>query len=402
MSFIYAVQYLEAGMNVPVEAAKEKLRAAFDLLPISKVIIGWNVSSEHEYACAEVCSDYRKQLYRWQPLLCSDGKLGGEKHQSTINMAGEPVRGFMDMPEFTFRCPNNPEVFSAVINHTASLFTKGIYTGVFLDRIRFPSPMADPENMLACFCPFCLKKAEKDGIDIDSVKRNLKEMLHNPDTALSLPALLFNNQEGTKGNTEAYKEIRRFFNFRCDSVSGFVGEVSAHVKKQYNLSVGLDCFSPVLTYAVGQKLSGLAAVSDWIKVMTYGHTMGVAGLPFELSSLVSWVVKTKKCPESEALELVSRATGLPMEKSLESLRRNGFSPDALGIEIKRGINGCSGKLYAGMELVDEKDITNLSVPQIIGDFTLFKNSGAHGVVLSWDLWHIPLERLSLIASIMRR
>ena len=40
---------------------------------------------------------------------------------------------------------------------------------------------------------------------------------------------------------------------------------------------------------VGQDLSGMSGIVDWIKLMTYAHTLGPAGIPFELSGLFHYL-----------------------------------------------------------------------------------------------------------------
>ena len=76
------------------------------------------------------------------------------------------------------------------------------------------------------------------------------------------------------------------------------------------------------------------------KMMSYGHTMGPAGLPFE-----------------------------PLAR----------------------LDGVS-TLLSGIEFVALEGTTRLGEAQITTDLRAFRSAGAQGLVLSWDLWHIPLKR----------
>jgi hypothetical protein len=49
-----------------------------------------------------------------------------------------------------------------------------------------------------------------------------------------------------------------------------------------------------------------------------------------------------------------------------------------------------------VELVEIEGLCALDTTQIASDLRALRASGADGVVLSWDLWHIPLERLDLV------
>ena len=67
----------------------------------------------------------------------------------------------------------------------------------------------------------------------------------------------------------------------------------------------------------------------------------------------------------------------------------------------RGAEACSVPVLAGMELVDLKGVTNLNPDQIRSDLSGLKRSGSSGLAISWDLLHIPLERLSLVRQVYR-
>jgi hypothetical protein len=133
--------------------------------------------------------------------------------------------------------------------------------------------------------------------------------------------------------------------------------------------------------------------------MTYAHTLAPAGIPFELSGLLHYLSTTTHLSEELALEWMGHAVGLPLPTSLRSLEEDGLSPLALEKEAKSGVEACSVPALAGMELVELEGVTRLIPDQIRADLTAFKRAGSAGLAVSWDLLHIPLDRLVLIRQV---
>ncbi len=53
---------------------------------------------------------------------------------------------------------------------------------------------------------------------------------------------------------------------------------------------------------------------------------------------------------------------------------------------------------AGIELVDVEGVTRLDPAQIAADLRAFQEAQPDGLVLCWDLWRIPSERLELVQA----
>lgn len=393
----FAIQYLETDPHVSVEEVKAKLRAAFERLPISVVVIGWNLSDALVNICARECEERNAYLYRWQPLLTSDGVLLPKLEWRTIGLNGEPVRGFQGLDEFTFICPNRAEVLEAVLVRVREVLENGVYHGMFLDRIRFPSPMEYPEQKLACFCNDCKNAAKAEDLDLESVRSSILKLLANADSIQQFVHILLDPEAEVSMDSDC-RAITSFQKFRTRSINRFVKEVSDLVH-EIGLKVGLDCFSPALIHSVGQDLKELGGYSEWIKIMSYGHTLGVAGLPFELSGIADWLIQQKGFTESDAFQLLSKATHLPLPPIRELLRKKGMPSEALAIETKRANRADIKQCLPAIELVDEEDLTNLNPDQIKADLKAFRDAGAEGLVLSWDLWFMPLERLDLVREV---
>jgi hypothetical protein len=395
-----ALQYLEDGPEVAtisVEAARVRLRAAFDLLPIAYVLIGWNLPTPLVQACREETHRHGARFYRWHPLLTGDGTFVPRPEWQTIGLAGEPVPGFQHMPEFTFVCPNKPAVRSAVLDHLRQLIEQGGYDGFFLDRMRFPSPAADPSRWLACFCADCQRVAAVQGFDLLAAQQAIQRWLATPQGLLPFLTALF---RGTLDPQSApdLAPLQAFLDFRAQSITNFIQSCAERIHEA-GLDVGLDAFSPTLTRMVGQNLASLAPCADWTKVMTYCHALGPAGLPFELLDLANWLVDQCGVSETQALTWLTQASGLPLPRQRTALRSEGLPSAALITEMRRGQAAQVKNLLAGIELVEIDGVAQLSLPQIERDLQALQSIGIYGLVISWDLWHIPNERLALVRDL---
>lgn len=382
---------------------RAKLRAAFQRLPIDIVLIGWNLPAPTLDACREEVSRAGALLYRWHPLLTGDGTFYPHPEWHTIGLTDEAVPGFRNMPEFTFVCPNRPAARETVLDHLDRVMECGAYDGLFLDRIRYPSPAADPARWLACFCDDCQRAAAEQGLDLDLVRQHIRPLLASPANMPRFLQALFGSQTPASPNFDYPKSpipniLSTFLDFRERSVSRIVQATADRVHAR-GLPLGLDGLAPALTRLVGQDLGVLDTCAEWTKVMTYGHALGPAALPFELLALADWQMEKMGCSETQALDRLSRGTGLHLPSSRAHLRTHGLAPAALGAEIGRARSAGVAHLLAGIELVEITGVAQLDSEQIKADLRAFRASGADGLVLSWDLWHMPLERLDLVRSV---
>ncbi len=400
MLMMLAVQYLEpspelAGLDP--EMVRTKLADAFAILPIDAVLIGWHIPPKLLQVCAAEAAHAGATFYRWHPLLSGDGSLMPRPAWQTIGLNGKPVLGFQGMAEFTFLCPNRPAVHDQVLARVRTLAQSGLYEGLFFDRVRFPSPAGDPLQALACFCPDCRRVASEQGIDLDELQRRISSLATDAARAAQFVTGLLNPQTDRPPNVDV-AALNTFLHFRMDSVSRFVGD-AASVARAEGMTVGLDCFSPALAAMVGQDLAMLNGNCDWIKLMMYGHTLGPAGLPFELLGLADWLVNRLGIAEGRALALLAAATGLPLPPARRALRKQGLGPAALRNEVARGKHNGIERLLCGIELNDVAEVTDLNDIQIGEDLRAMRMGAPDGLVLSWDLLLMPLERLKLIQAL---
>jgi hypothetical protein len=400
---LFAIQYLEDSPGLAARTPAEvraRLRAALDCLPISVIILGWHLPTALSRVCAEEATRAGAQVFRWHPLLTGDASLVPRPEWRTVGLAGEPVPGFRGLPEFTFICPNRPAVRDATLSHLRDAIRRGDYQGVFLDRIRYPSPTPAPDLWLACFCDDCRRAAAAEGLDLEAARRQTKALLATPGNATAFVQALLDPAACAPADSDLAM-LRAFLDFRARSISRFV-QAAADVVHAEKLAVGLDCFSPALTYMVGQDLGMLAPHCEWIKVMTYGHTLGPAGLPFELLDLADWLIDQQLASEAEALKWLSQASHLPLPSRRAALREEGIAPEGLAAETRRARGAGASMLLAGIELVDIPEAVRLQPAQIAADVDAFRAAGADGLALAWDLWHIPVERLELVRTAWAR
>ena len=389
-----SIQYLEYTPDLrhlsPAETAA-RLRAAAQIIPLTHLLIGWDVPEALLQACCQEASDLGLAFYRWQPLLTGDGSLLPQPGWQVIGLDGSPVAGFQNFPEFTFMCPNRPAVQEAVEAHIRRLAGSGAYEGLFLDRMRFPSPAGGLPNQLACFCPDCVRAAVQAGIDLLQVQSWLKDFISTAEGKADLVRSLL----GAPTEAEA-APLRAFLDFRCQSITRFV-ERTAGLARSCGLQIGLDCFSPCLAMMVGQDLHALSRLGDWVKIMSYAHTLGPAGLPFEFLGLLRWLAAAG-LSQAQASRLMGQACGLPFPADEQALERDGFSPQALKIEARRGLQECRAPVLLGLALVELPGPARLRAEQITADLQAIAGQPGLGLALSWDLRLIPLERLQLVAE----
>jgi hypothetical protein len=397
---IFSIQYLEESpeiQNITAQAARERLQDAFQRLPITMVLLGWNLPERLIQACANECQKQGVALYRWHPLLTGDGTLMPQPAWQTIGLDGTPIAGFRNMPEFTFICPNRPAVQEAIRSHLTDLFDHRYFDGIFFDRMRYPSPAGDPEKTLGCFCDSCKAAAAQQGLDLTAAQHVIRELVSDTHGAQRFAQVLLEPNQGATGHP-ASDTVRAVLDFRTHSISKFIAQC-ADLARNYDCAIGLDGFAPVLTQAVGQDLKNLDRHADWIKIMSYGHTLGPAGLPFELLVLADWLIERHNLNESVVMACLSDASAISLPDNRTQLRKHGLASSALHDEALRARDKGVTTLLAGIELVEIPGVAELNPTQIKNDLQAFRQAGADGLALSWDLWMMPLDRLDLVRTV---
>ena len=119
-----------------------------------------------------------KEVFLWYNLL-SDIE-GMQESDLVVNWRGERSRGWGGWAEkeaevhetFRFVCPNNPAAKEKTLRRLRELLDRYPFDGVFLDKMRFPSPANGLNEVLSCFCDHCRRAAAANGLDLASVARS--------------------------------------------------------------------------------------------------------------------------------------------------------------------------------------------------------------------------------------
>jgi hypothetical protein len=391
-----SIQYLEGGTpaaRVSPREVRDRLRAAFEILPLDMVLLGWDLPPQVVEACAAECAQHGAGLYLWQPLLTAHGPFQPDPAWRVVALDNHPVAGHGDKPEFTFICPNRPAARESFLHHLSAAMESGYYRGVFLDRIRFPSPAGEFARQLGCFCDACREASRQADIDLPRIQQDLLRLPATQAGRQSAVRRLLSTS-GIDETREPLQSLGQLMQFRQASISAIVKE-AAELAVARGLEVGLDCFSPTLARMVGQDLPVLSRLCNWIKVMTYARAFGPASLPFEILGFADWLVRSGGESECTAMSCLAGAAGWPLPASREELRHAGVPPAILTEELKRGRVSPAHPLLAGIEMVEIPGVAELSADQIRIDSEAVLAGAPDGVVLSWDLWHMPADRLRL-------
>ncbi|MBC7315149.1 MAG: hypothetical protein H5T70_01840, partial [Chloroflexi bacterium] len=297
----YMLQYLEPGPHldqVSPRQAAQRLHAILSALPIEGVLLGWDLPMALVEACAREAQKAGAALYLWHPLLTAQGAPPQWPSWRAIGPTGQPVPAYRDLPEFTFLCPNHPEAREFVMARLRKALQEGPFAGVFLDRIRWPSPSEGLRSHMACFCPFCRCEATKKGITLASIQQTLCQR-----PLAEVLTALFKKDDS----------LGAWMRWREETICEMVREAAEALRSE-GKRVGLDTWSPALAPLVGQALEVLSSWADWVKVMTYRHTWGPAGLPYEVAHLARQITAEKG--EEKAISTLGSLLGLPLSQGL--------------------------------------------------------------------------------------
>ncbi|HEY8447841.1 MAG TPA: hypothetical protein VIL01_12115 [Thermomicrobiales bacterium] len=395
------VQYLEdrPGLEaVTAAVARERLREAFAILPITDLVVGWRLPVALLDVCREEATRAGARFYRWQLVLAGHADFDPPAEWRAVGLDGEAAPAFRGMREFTFLCPHQPEARRQALAAVADVARRDVYDGVMLDRIRFPSPCQEPERSFACFCDACRDAFASAGLDQGEVRAAVRRLFGSAEGSRRwLEALL--SGTNSSGDTDVAL-LNAFLDGRQAAVTALVREAVQQVRAA-GKAVALDVFSPVVTRAVGQDLRALASGAGLTKLMVYGGTVAPAGLPFEILGLADWLVEHQGIPEATAMGWLREATGLPLPDRRATLRHDGLSPEALAAEVARAHALGLSEIDVGIDLVHLDGVTcaGWTDARLREALVAFRDAGVSGLVLSWDLWFISTERLRLVADV---
>ena len=331
----------------------ETVRRVQEAIGLDLLIVGFREVPE---IFREFCGSGRPidDTVLWYSALSDVEGLEDSDH--IVNWRGERSRGWGGWTakwrsgrDVRFVCPNNPAVRRKVVGRLRELLARYAFAGVFLDKIRFPSPANGVDEMLSCFCDHCRKAAASVDLDLDSVVKILADRAIDP---RAWPA----ERKGDRGSKwlrallAGSRILSRFLRFRADSVAALVAELAEEARRM-GRKVSLDLFSPWLALLVGQDYEGLKRHCDWVKPMTYRLAKGPAGLRLEIPALIGGVASWFGLDEAQIVEWSARHAAFDKGMLLET-RERAVPISFIQAEIDAAVRMLAPvPVYFGLELI---------------------------------------------------
>ena len=387
----------------------ETVRRVQDAIDLDLLIVGFRESPE---IFREFCGSRRPvdDAQLWYGAL-SDIE-GMEESDLVVNWRGERSRGWGGWAErgeveetFRFACPNNPNVRRKTVRRLRELLTQYKFSGVFLDKIRFPSPANGLDEMLSCFCGHCRDAAKAADLDLDSVANILA------DRARSRPAVHREVRNSRSNRTPSGGSARcspATPSFRASSAfaptafmpfrsSAELAEEARHTGRK----VSLDLFSPCLAAAlVGQdyRFRSKQRTADWAKPMTYRLAQGPAGLRLEIPALIGGVASRFGLNEARILEWSANHAAFDRDMLLET-RERAVPITFIQAEIDAAVRTLAPiPVYFGLELIRQPGVIDVDPAHVVDMVKAGRAANAAGLVISWDLMHTPVDCVRALAE----
>jgi hypothetical protein len=389
---------------------KKKLATTKEFLDLDALIIWPDLNKKNLDLVSEICRDFKIKTYLWYPVLADilGFKIEQEQAVETFNgLHGYGKHGCWDKlgegeEDFLFLCPNDKEHIKRIFDHYQNKIVESDFDGVFLDRIRFPSPSNGFELLFSCFCQFCRKKFYTQyGEDLEDYRYQAKAIfkkfktmdINYLRTCQSLSDMII------PGN------LKKFYDFRKQNIYQVV-KIFADKAKQMGKLVGVDLFAPSLAPLVSQDYRLLAKTCDWIKPMIYGHASGPAGLPLELSCFMRALLNMNSAlDEGRLIREISRIIGVDLPNQLNDLLKNGVSEKIIYREMQRIKEldlAESVSIYVGLEAVKIPGLCNITAKILKKYLESVTEADVKGIILSWDLLKIPDENLRIVGDFLSK
>jgi hypothetical protein len=388
-----------------VDAMRETVVRMKEAIDLDCLVVGFREAPE---VFREFCGPRRPvaDTALWFGVL-SDGEAP-ENSELVVNWLGERSRGWGGWEEkageveetFRFVCPNNPAVRQKAVRRLGELLARYDFAGVFLDKIRFPSPANGVDELLSCFCGHCRDAAKTVGLDLDAVAEILRDRALDPFARRSeasddepsnwLGALL-----------AGHPVLARFVAFRAESVASLVADLAAEARGR-GRKVSLDLFSPCLAPLVGQDYGLLRRHCDWAKPMTYRLALGPAGLRLEIPSLIDGTTSRFGLDEARILEWSARHAAF--DRAMLRETRDRAVPIAfIQEEIAAAVRALAPvPVYFGLELVRQPGVVDVDPEHVAAMVKAGRAANAAGLVISWDLMHAPMDCVRALADAVGR
>ena len=273
---------------------------------------------------------------------------------------------------FEFYCPNNHLNIENVISIYEQYFSDIPFDGIFIDKIRYGSFANGYHGVFNCFCNECLKKYK----NIDELKYQILNHSNIIEDISSYHHGIYQFKHSI-WNT--------FFSLKAQAISNALKEFYEYFHKK-NLEVGIDTFSPFMSYFVGQDLTQLEHYCDFIKPMMYRLTQAPAGLPFEIHKFIEECSDHYDASLKHLLKILDISSDVSKEFPISFVKR----------ELNFLTKHLDTPIYIGMEINQILNIANVTPKYIEDNLKGYENTDVQGYVLSWNLLSAPKENIDQV------
>ncbi|MBW8351728.1 hypothetical protein K0H71_20190 [Bacillus sp. IITD106] len=301
-------------------------------------------------------------------------------------------------------CPSNNNVREYFYGRTKDILTnnKGIRE-VELDVVSlnvydpmvvpdWVSPELSPLAQLAagnCFCDKCVEKAVKAGLDIESIKTEIKAI--NKEATILTYEQFRNMTDTIRGSFDIVRFLMKhpklldWLNFRGKAVDDFVIEINKVVKGiNPDILLSCDLVAPSFSWTLGQVYRNQPAITDITKLMLYHKRIG----SFEAKPLKRVQNAIPEIKDEELLDQYYRLKGFSGPNTFKGLEEEGIGSENVFYEVRKAKLevGTKHKIVAG--LVGDAPATPEDVKEAV---KMAYKGGADGYML--HLWYgdAPVE-----------
>jgi hypothetical protein len=387
---------------------KKKLAAAKEALDLDALMIWSGISKKNLDLVRKICMEFKIKTYLWYPILADIPGFKVEQEQSVKTfdgLHGYGKNGRWDKlgkgeEDFLFLCPNDEQNIREIFDQYQNKIIESDFDGVFLDRIRFPSPSNGFELLFSCFCKSCLHKFyNKYSEDLENYQYQAKAVFEK------IKTIDINYLQICQSFSDIIIQdnLKKFYDFRKQNIYQVV-KIFADKAKQMDKLVGVDLFAPSLAPLVSQDYQLLAKTCDWIKPMIYCHTSSPAGLPLELYCFIKAILDINPAlDESQLIREISRIIGVDLPTQINDILKYGISERIIYSEmqkIKEFNLPEKVDTYVGIEAIQIPGLCNITEKILKKYLESVIEADIKGMVLSWDLLKIPDENLQLVGDIL--
>ncbi|GAG32818.1 unnamed protein product, partial [marine sediment metagenome] len=235
---------------------KKKLATVKEALNLDALMIWSDIGKKNLDLVRKICIEFKIKTYLWYPILADTSGFKVEQEQSVETfdrLHGYGRNGCWDKlgkgeEDFLFLCPNDEEHIRRIFDQYQNKIKESDFDGVFLDRIRFPSPSNGFELLFSCFCKPCLDKFyNKYSEDLENYRYQAKTVFEK------FKAIDINYLQICQSFSDIIirDNLEKFYDFRKQNIYQVV-KIFANKAKHMGKLVGVDLFAPSLAPLVSQ------------------------------------------------------------------------------------------------------------------------------------------------------